>query len=637
MLRKCLEKDPKKRLRDIGDWGELLLEPSAPGQNRVRPTWWMVVAGVFILIAAGASWIAYRATRPVDRPLVRLDVDLGPDVALPDLNARGSHNVTLSPDGTRLAYLSGNPPRLYTRRLDQPNATELRGTEQAIRPFFSPDGKWVGFFTGVSAKKLSKISVDGGAVIPIADFTSGIVGASWGDDGNIIVGGLSRGLLQVPATGGAPTPILEVAPGESQYGYPQILPGGKAVLFMNRGPDRNADSIEVFSFADRRRKTVVRVGTSGLYLPSGHLIYTNDGTLFAAAFDVDRLDMRRSAVPVLNDVAWSRTGGVDADFARTGTLVYRRGGGNDTSRKTVQWVDATGRKEPLPAKPGDYVNLRISPDGKRLAFVNREGSIDVWAYDLQRDVMTRLTFGGGIYSYPLWSSDGRYVVFSTLGRGIAWTRADGSGQPQSLIQSSNQLIPWSFTPDGKRLAYFDLAGNPQIWTVPLEEQGSQLKAGKPEQFLKSQFADVTPAFSPDGRWLAYVSNESGKLEVYVRAFPPPASGQGGQWQMSNGPGVPNGPGTSGPQWSRNGHELVYQQDGHLMAASYSVSGDSFVAEKPRVWIEKLGGTYYDLAPDGKRVAVLTPVSAPDAPKAGHEVTILFNFFDELRRRVPVGK
>ena len=212
-----------------------------------------------------------------------------------------------------------------------------------------------------------------------------------------------------------------------------------------------------------------------------------------------------------------------------------------------------------------------------------------------------------------------------------WTRSDGAGQPQPLTQSKNPQDPWSFTPDGKRLAYVESAGQWQIWTIPLEEQSGQLKAGNPEQFLKSQFNDRGPAFSPDGHWLAYHSDESGKDEVYVRAFPLPASGQGGKWQISNGGGVY-------PMWSQNGRELIYEPAAgaeQLMAASYSVKGDSFVAEKPRVWIEKLPGSDLILTPDGKRVAVLAPVESTEAPKAEHEVVLLENFFDELRRRVPV--
>ena len=180
-------------------------------------------------------------------------------------------------------------------------------------------------------------------------------------------------------------------------------------------------------------------------------------------------------------------------------------------------------------------------------------------------------------------------MFARIGH-IFQARADGASQPQTLTGSKALQVPWSFTPDGKRLAYFEGAGNSfQIWTVPLEDQGGRLKAGKPEQFLKSNFADPLPSFSPDGRWLVYQSNESGRNEVYVRAFPPPSSGQGGKWPISNHGG-------NDPQWSRTGHELVYRSGDQLMAVSYSVKGDTFVAEKPRVWIAKLGGTRWDLAP-----------------------------------------
>jgi Tol biopolymer transport system component len=221
---------------------------------------------------------------------------------------------------------------------------------------------------------------------------------------------------------------------------------------------------------------------------------------------------------------------------------------------TLQWAyptdGPTGKKEPLRAKPGTYEDdPSLSPDGKRVALaVTEGGSTDIWVYDQQRDARTRLTFGGTIYRQPIWSPDGRYVVFLSVANGIFQARADGAGQPQALTQSKARQMPGSFTPDGKRLAYADYgAGNPQIWTVPLEDQGGRLKAGKPEQFLKSGFIDYADAFSPDGRWLAYYSYESGKPEVYVRPFPPPSSGQGGKWQISNSGGTDengHGPGMS---------------------------------------------------------------------------------------------
>ena len=244
---------------------------------------------------------------------------------------------------------------------------------------------------------------------------------------------------------------------------------------------------------------------------------------------------------------------------------------------------SSGKKEPLRAKPGFYLELSLSPDGKRVALtVSEGGGRDVWISDQQRDAMTRLTFGGSSYNYPTWSPDGQYVVFAAAGNGIFQARADGSGQPQALVQSkSAPRLQGYFSPDGKWLAYVgEPAPNYQIWTAPLEDRSGLLKAGTPEHFLKSSFSDMNPRFSPDGRWLAYQSNESGKDEVYVRAFPPRPSGQGGKWQVSN-----NGGGM--PHWSPNGHELIYQSGDQIMAASYTVKGDTFVADTPRVWIAKL--------------------------------------------------
>jgi len=639
LLRSCLEKDLKRRLQAIGDW-RLLLEDGAP-LARVSTTTlpWIAAAAVLAVALGVALWAPWRAEKPVDRPLVRLDVDLGADVSLP-IPVSSGNDVVISPDGTRLVYVSGKPTQLFIRRLDQPKATELPGTQGAEYPFFSPDGQWVGFVAG---NKLNKISVEGGAVVPLGD-TGNFAGASWGEDGSIVVSdAVGKGLLRIPAGGGPPETVEGLANGELALGAPQILPGGKAIL-LSAAPKLDVDkyTIEVLTLADRHRKIVARGGASPRYLATpggaGYLIYGNKATLFAIPFDLGKLETRGTAVPVLDDVAYNAmvgSGQFDLSWAPSGhgTLVYRRASsGSASAMMTLEWVDPSGKKEPLRAKPGAYEGPSLSPDGKRVALtVTERGSTDIWVYDQQRDAMTRLTFGGGFYYYPNWSPDGQYVVFMSMGKGIFQARADGASQPQALIESKGNLYTGPFTPDGKRLAFEDPgAGNPQIWTVPLEEQGGQLKAGKPEPFLKSGFTDYAGPFSPDGRWLAYVSNESGKFEVYVRAFPPPSSAPGGKWQISNGGGT-------SVTWSRNGHDLVYRSGADFMAVSYSVKGDTFVAEKPHVWIAKIARPDWDLAPDGKRVLVVSPVESAEAPKPEHEVVFLENFLDELRRKVPVGK
>jgi Tol biopolymer transport system component len=664
LLRRCLDRNVRTRLRDIGEARVVLGAPmggaEAPPQAESLPhtepkqtRWaWAVAAALAVGLAVAAiGW--WRATRPVDQPLVRLDVDLGPDLALPIPDLAGS-GVILSPDGTRLVYVAsvagGSRPKLFIRKLDQPKATELPGTDGAAGPFFSPDGQWVGFSTGAPGK-LAKISVEGGAVVPLNE-TGGA--ASWGEDGAIVFGGFPKGLLRIPPGGGAPTPVTEPA-NEFVHWAPQILPGGKAVLFLVFGatPDVDTATIEAVTLGDHRRKVLARGGVSPHYLPTsggaGHLVYNNKGTLFAVPFDPDKLETHGTAVPVLDDVAFDPIAGLGQfAFSSTpsghGSLVYRRGSGAGAASgmSTLQWRDpdapiappsrdsnGAANKNTLSPKPGLYTVIRFSPDGKRLAVEVREGGDqDIWVYEWQRDTWTKLTFGKGFYIEPVWSPDGRYIVFGSFSSGMFWTRADGAGQPQPLIHSKSIQGPLSFTPDGKRLAYFEDDPSSQIWTVPIEDTGGQWKAGTPERFLTTKFADVDPMFSPDGHWLAYMSNESGKNEVYVRTFPQPASGQGGKWVIST-------TGGQNPVWSRNGRELLYQAGDQIMSVSYTTKGDSFVPDKPRVWLAKLGGTQWDLAPDGKRIAVVTPMSTPETPKADHEVVFLQNFFDELRRRAPL--
>jgi serine/threonine-protein kinase len=659
LLRRCLDKDPKRRLQAIGEArlqiADLMsgapVDAAAAGFSshanpepqvsnpvagwRQRLPWAATVAA--LAVTAVTLWSPWRAEKPADRPLVRLDVDLGADVSLPAPIGAGS-SVAISPDGTRLVYSSGTPAKLFIRRLDQPKANELQGTQGATVPFFSADSQWVGF---VSSGKVNKVSVDGGAVVPLADVTN-VSSAIWGEDGSIFVRAAQK-LLRIPPGGGAPETLAEPREGELGLLASQALPGGKALLFAADNPGSvDRTTINVVTLSDHQRKTLVQGGASPLYLATwngaGHLIYVNQATLFAIPFDLRTLTTRGTAVPVVDDVAHeSLVGSGEFDVSRTGTLVYRRTIGAAAARTTLRWVEATGTKEPLQAQAANYVDLRLSPDGKRVAATaSGDAGQYIFVYDLERDVTTRLTFGGSVYRSPTWTPDGRYVVFASVGNGIFQARADGASQPQALVPSQTAQYPRSFTPDGKRLAYSENSGGGgQLWTVALTEEGGQLKAGKPEPFLKNDAIDRFPSFSPDGHWLAYVSTEGGATEVFVRAFPQPASGSGGKWQISTGGGTT-------PLWSRTAPELLYQSGDQIMVASYTVSGDTLVPGKPRVWVPKLGASamgnsaVWDLAPDGKRVAVVTPESA-EAFKQEHEVVFLENFFDELRRRAPLGK
>jgi serine/threonine-protein kinase len=629
LLESCLEKDPKKRLRDIGDAWKLVDDRAAPTRTQTGVLGW-AAAALVALVAAAALWAPWRVTpTPAAQPVLRLEAGLGDGFSLATLAIPTVSSVVISPDGTRLVYvgnISGGPNKLFTRRLDQPNVTELAGTQQAVNPFFSNDGQWVVFAIG---RMVYKIPIDGGGPVLLGEVGL-MLGGQWDDDGSIVIGsGGEAGLRRLPSTGGAGAPILELAKGEMFHTNPQILPGGKTILLEAVGsPSQDDFTIEVVSIADRVRKTLARGVGSPRYLPSGHLVYTKKATMFAVPFDLERMEARGTAVQVLDDVAYDAVSfGAQYDVSRTGTLVYRR---HVASSATVQWLDMTGKQEPLLARPAAYVGVpRVSPDGKRIAIAIQDGSTqDIWVYEPQRDAMTRLTSGGGLFTNPVWTRDGRHVVYALLGGGLRWSRADGAGQPQVLRPGIIE-IPTAFSWDGTRLVYFVPDGNPQIWSVPIEADSGGLKAGTPQRFLTTKSNDVDGTLSPDGRWLAYSSDESGIDEVYVRPFTASGSAGSERWQISNSGGL-------SPAWSPNGRELLYRAGDQIMTAAYSVRGDSFVAERPRVWAANVRFTAdgFDLTPDGKRVAMFVPLATTGAAQRANTVAFVLNFFDELRRRVP---
>jgi serine/threonine protein kinase/Tol biopolymer transport system component len=640
VLKRCLEKDPENRWQNIRDlkaeleWiaqapSDLGAPPSSSGRQFLP---WIAVA-LLAVAAAGASWMAYRSTRPAElKPLVRLEVDLGRDVYL---NALGGSDIILSPDGARIAYLSRN--HLFTRKLDQPSATELSITAGATSPFFSPDGQWIGFIAG---GKLRKISVEGGAEIVLCDAASSYTGADWGEDGNIVASlRVSGGLSQVSSAGGTPTPVTSLEGEERTHRWPQIMPGGKAILFTAENSTVGFDDahIDVVTLADQRRKTLQHGGTYGRYVPApggkGYLLYVNRATLFAVPFDREKLETSGSPVPVLQHVSYSPMfGSAKLSFSRTGMLVYRSRE-IDASRVVIQWMDADGKSQPLLDKPGLFVNPHFSPDGERLAVANDDAKSGIWVYDIRRDTLSPLT-GERNGTHPVWTPDARFIVYQAP-EGMSYARADGGSRPEPLTESKDFQYPSAFSPDGKWLAFYQVGQQGfELWTVPVEREGEKLKAGRAELFQRTNFGDRGARFSADGRWLAYSSNESGNSQVYVRAFPD----RGGHWQVSS-----NG-GTS-PVFSPNGKDLLYFDipDDRIMVASYSVKGDSFVGEKPRAWSGQsvaltLGGAVgaqYDIAPDGKRIAVASYAGGSTQQDAGH-VILLENFVDELQRKAPLN-
>jgi serine/threonine-protein kinase len=646
LIERCLRKDPKMRLRDIGDARLALDEPEEvvqisdlprpepPAPVRRGAPWWSLAAAVALLLLLGLS--LFRATRPVDRPMIRVSADLGPDAA--SVGSSGvvgnTYGAIISPDGARIVFpvSSHGVSQLATRLMDQSQPTLLPGTEGARYPFFKPDSQWIGFSAG---GKMKKISVQGGAAVAFCDTGSGDRGASWGEDGTIIATLDANHLFRIPEAGGTPQmlPVKSSSKEQVAYRWPQILPGGETILATagTVGGFENGDIVAI-SLKTGDLNVVAHGGHFGRYLPTGHLLYLHQGTLFAVPFDPKRLEMRGASTPVQDEVVGNTTTGYAAlDFSRTGTLVYLSGKSAGEQR-TIVWMDATGKKTPLITPQGVVLAPRLAPDGKRLAF---SANGDIHVFDPQRGATTKITFEATTNSFPVWTPDGKHIVYTRANTSIWWTRADGSAQPVRLLENASGIASWSFSPDGRRLAFTQSGGGTQsdIWVLPLDTADPDHPApGKPELFVQTPQPDSAPAFSPDGRWIAYMSIESHTPQVYVRPYPPNPSA--GKWQVSISP-------SGFPVWSRTAKQIFYESspDGHIFVADYTVSGDTFSPGKPRPWSDRpivTTGAYpnLDLAPDAKRFVVFPTSDAAAGGTANVHVTFLFNFFDELRRKLP---
>jgi serine/threonine-protein kinase len=420
------------------------------------------------------------------------------------------------------------------------------------------------------------------------------------------------------------------------------LPGGKAVIYTAAKSTSIYEdaNLVVQTLPTGARKVVQRGGYYGRYVSSGHLVYIHEGTLFAAPFDLTRLEVTGQAVPVLVGVTNNQIGGAQFAVSDNGTLVYLPGQGSNTAAPIV-WMDREGKTSALRTTPANWANPRFAPEGGRLAmYINDGKQSDVWIYDWARDTLSRFTFDPANDIYSAWTPDGRRLAFASARADKAtlnlyWQRADGTGEVQRLTESKNNQYPTSWHPSGKSLAFDEtnLQTRRDVMILPMEgDEASGWKPGKPTVFLNSPFNEWFATFSPDGRWLAYASDESGRLEVYVRPFP----GPGGKWQISAAGG-------SYAVWSRARHELFYESpspDNRIMVASYTTEGDSFRAEKPQGWAdrrfgERPQGWDFDLHPDGERVVVAPGPETQTAAKQDH-VVFIFNFFDELRRLAPTA-
>ena len=442
--------------------------------------------------------------------------------------------------------------------------------------------------------------------------------------------------------------------GELTQRYPQVLPGGKALLYTSLSPqgtdfDFDKGNLVVQPLPTGARKVLQRGAYFGRYVPSGHLIFLHNGTLFAEGFDLARLEVTSAPIPVIDNVQVNTTLGAGAvAVSNTGTLAYTPAEAARAQSRPIEWIDRSGRVASLQPALSDWADLVFAPDGKRVAYTLSEGKQrDIWVTDWAFGAPTRLTTSNSQSRIPVWTPDGRRIAFASQ-RGekqvastfnLYWQRADGSGDVQRLTESENMQGPGSWHPNGKILAFEEQVRSSSRYNVMLltleGDEASGWTPGTPTAFLHADFDHRAPAFSPDGRWLAYESNQPGRPNVYVRPFP----GPGPLSQISTAGGVL-------PRWSQTRHELLYSTpDGQIMVVDYSVAGASFTAEPPRPWpgarqsapsVLSSRSRDFDLHPDGNRLALAT-VGAAGPPIRRFPVDIFLNFFDELHRIAPPQK
>jgi len=611
LLRRCLERDPGKRLRDIGDaWIEMDApeEAPAPTASSGRPHIWMAIAAVSLLAAIVLAAIYFRETPP-EAPVVRSTI-LPPDKhvfggpVLNALTAWGLGAPALSPDGRRLAFpaTSGSgKSAIWVRSLDGLTAQPLAGTDGGTFPFWSPDGKYLGFF---AEGQLKRIDASGGPELTLCPAHLGC-GGTWSPEGTIVFSVFGSALQRVPAAGGSPSPATTMDPArhERLHMFPSFLPDGRHFLFTSVALTDGEILLGSIDVPAGHGKLLAATPSNAVY-SAGFLLFSREGTLMARPFHPASATFAGDAVPVAEQVALFN--GIYANFSvsANGTLVYQRGAARVT--RQLAWFDRGGKQLAPIGEPADYRPFGISPDGKSLAVsVIEAGSQNIWIIDV-RGIRSRFTYGKGLDNHPIWSPDGRTIVFGSNRKGhldLYRKAADLSGQEELLCEDNLDKAPTGWSADGKSVIYYgNNGGDSSVWMLPLTGNA------KPIAVARTSPSMYQAQLSPDGKWLAYSSNESGRTEIYTVAFP----GGGSKRRIST-----NGAGGLA-QWRRDSREIFYvAADQNLMAVPVTVSGASLEPGVPvKLFgpIPTLGGNTYEVSADGQRILTFAaPEEAPNEP------------------------
>ncbi|MBN2318593.1 MAG: serine/threonine-protein kinase [Acidobacteria bacterium] len=634
MLKRCLKKDPKDRYGVINDARvdiqEVLADPSGvlvkpltaeTQQKKLRPMLpWIAAALVIGAIVAGLAVWMLRTAEP--KQVMRFDYHLPKGQQFNQIHNLRANMIAVSPDGSQIVYCT--PKGMYLRSLmDDFGVRRIVGTENSpSSPCFSPDGKWIGYFSS-SDMKLKKILIEGGTPVPLCDSQT-VFGALWEADDTIIYGDLNHGIMQVSARGGSPTTLIQ-----GSYVSPQILPGGKSIIFtdVSSGPTYKilAQSLD----SDERKELFM--GVVPQYLPTGHLVYgalesitSPILNLFAVPFNPKTLEPKGASIPVIHNAG-------PYAVSRSGTLVYLPETPEALNRILV-WVDRNGKEEAIDAPARTYAYARLSPDNTKIALDIRDQENDIWILDLVRKTLPyRLTFNPGMNRGSVWTPDSERVAFSSERDGaenIYWQSAEGSGSPEPLTEYPDaSILPQAFSPDGKQLLYGNTSGIQDISILTLD--GSE----EPRVLLgEKEYNEGNPQISPNGRWLAYESNESGSHQIWVRPFPDIDSG--GRRQITT-------KGGTRPLWNPNGRELCYyvESEGAMMAVPVETEG-SFTFGTPEElfngnYLSPYRGTQYSVSEDGQRFLMIKSADPEEGSAAPNKINIIVNWIEELKQKVPV--
>ena len=584
-----------------------------------KSRWVLIGAGVLLagaVIGGFAGWNLKPSPHPTTHAVARLVLPVSADEEI----ATDYPAVAVSPNGAHLVYVIRRHgiQQLHLRSLDGQVNKVLAGTEDARAPFFSPNGQWVGFF---AQGKLKKVPVSGGAPTIVTDAPSSFAsGGSWAPNDVIYFSpGQRSGLSQVSVRdGGTPQPFTTLQPGEISHRWPQVLPGGEAVLFTSRtGPGFAERQVQLQRVSSGERRILTQ-GDTGYFVPTGHLVYARPetGALLAVPFDLKRLKVGTVAPVTIAEGILTGPEGAHYAFSSDGLLAYVTGIDNFDDR-TLIWVDRSGKTDSLTVPSRSYEMLRISPLGTHVAVGTRGAKYDVWIHDLARGQSTKVISEGSDQA-PIWTPDGKKLTYRATRdgtRNIFWRNADGSGIEERLTTGGGNQTPNSWSPNGEVLLFTDVSMSRDILAYKRSSRTT-------EPFLATASNEGIPQFSPNGNWVAYVSDESGRQEIYVRPYP----GPGGKWLVSTDGGTE-------PVWNPNGRELFYRSGTRMMAVDITTER-GFAPGKPA---ELFRGDYvpigaaatnYDVSRDGQRFLMVQRSAREHVTLM--QIVVVLNWFEELK-------